>query len=107
MPTVPTVTPDNDVVIQNINFQLYSSGSLNRIRGHCTDPIISTHVYRVSQKEVPTTFDKSLKKSRRMVKIIHMARKRIMFLMYCEKMILFENPIPRYERLNTTTGLLP
>ena len=58
----------------------------------------SVHLrYRVSQKEVPLTFDKSLKQIRIYLYSFTIfiwleSRKRIMFLEYCEKMRLFENP---------------
>ena len=47
----------------------------------------------MSQKEVPPTFEKSFKQIQTNYGLnIYMARKRIMFLVYCEKMRLFENP---------------
>ena len=72
--------------------QITSRRDVYAPREVCWRCIIS-YTYRVSQKEVPPTFEKSLPKTQTCYSSnIYMARKRIMFLVYCEKMRLFENP---------------
>ena len=54
---------------------------------------MSILIYRVSQKEVPPTFEKSLPKIQMCCSSnMYMAQKRITFLVYCKKMRLFKNP---------------